>query len=130
MDPFWSKVYDSGKDRRYGALFFTTLLALFIGLAIAGIFAGLAANAPEELEPAAMTCVTIFAISIVTAVRRWVRGRKQRGEQLKYSTLSRDELAKARSKLKKQMNGVRFRQVTRPAKQQPQVRAPDTDLKY
>lgn len=130
MDPFWSKVYDSGKDRRYGALFFTTMFLLFGILAVSGMFAVLANGNPEEVFGALVTMVIIFSGAFAIAILRWNRWRKLQRQQLKYSTLSRDELAKARSKLKKQMNGVRFRQVSRPVKQKPRARAPDTDLKY
>ena len=144
MDPFWKDIYDDGKDRRYGGLFMAVLLFLFVGLPL--LVLGL--SYIGELLPNFMdaivgypnvnrftfVCVVVGGglslIAIVLFARRWVRfGRKARQERLKYSNLSRDELMKARSKLKNNMNPVKFRAVERPGKR-PALRAPDTDLKY
>jgi hypothetical protein len=144
MDPFWNNIYDEDKDKRYGGLFMFILLFIFVGLPLIA----LAVNSAWEILPnffftlIGYPNVSIFWIiclvvagslslaAIVLFGRRWIRiGRKARQDRLKYSNLSRDELMKARSKLKKQMNPVKFRAVERPAKG-PALRAPDTDLKY
>jgi hypothetical protein len=144
MDPFWNNIYDDAKDKRYSGLFIGVLLSLFLGLPLLALLFGFA----SEILPnflAAITgypdvnrflfvCVVLLAGLSVAAIvlfgRRWIRfGRKERKDRSKYSNLSRDELMKARSKLKKNMNPVKFRVVERPGKR-PALRAPDTDLKY
>jgi hypothetical protein len=63
-------------------------------------------------------------------VWRWIRYRRKcRQEQLKYAALSRDELAKARSKLKSQMKPMKIKTSARPARR-PVPRTPDTNIKY
>lgn len=144
MDPFWRNIYDDDKDKRYGGLFFGILLLFFVGLSLfaAGIsvtgkmvpdfLVGLTGEA--KLNRFVTVCLVLAgAVSIVAIVlfmRRRARfGRKAHEDRLKYSNLSRDELMKARSKLKNQMNPVKFRAVERPGKR-PALRAPDTDIKY
>jgi uncharacterized membrane protein YqjE len=130
MNSFWQDAYDESKDKRYGALFFVTLLVIFGSLGILGLFAAIAdSEYADDLVPALIVCAAIFAVALVCTVANWIRGRKYRKEALKYSTLSRDELAKARSKLKTRMQPVTFRKETRPPRRPP-PRKPDTDLKY
>jgi len=132
VDPFWQNAYDDDKDRRYGALFFVTLLVLFGALALLGVavmIAGSNSAYADDLGPVLLVCVVICTAALVCSVAKWIRGRKQRKEALKYSTLSRDELAKARSKLKTRMQPVTFRRASRPPRRPP-PRRPDTDLKY
>jgi hypothetical protein len=141
MDPFWNNIYDDVKDRRYGTLFMATL---FIGLpllalalvAASGIFAELMdvfAGYPDISTFQFLSLVVLASLALLAVVllwRHWIRtGRKARRDRLKFSSLSRDELLKARSKLKGQMKPVKFRLVERPAKRVA-PRAPDTDLKY
>jgi hypothetical protein len=141
MDPFWNNIYDDTKDRRYGNLFLATL---FLGLPLLGlafgvvslIFAGLSevlAGYPG-FGPFQIICLVLLAdlalIAMAMLCRHWIRtGRKARQDRLRFSNLSRDELLKARSKLKGQVKPVRFRLVERPAKPVAS-RAPDIDLKY
>ena len=144
MDPFWSNIYDDAKDKRYSGLFIGVLLFLFVGLPL--LVLGLshigellpnfmdAILGSPNVNRFAFVCVVLGGglslIAIVLFLRRWIRfGRKERQDRLKYSNLSRDELMKARSKLKNNMNPVKFRAVERPGKR-PALRAPDTDLKY
>jgi hypothetical protein len=128
MNPFWDNIYDDAKDRRYGALFFTVILILLGTLAVTYF---LRANLDEE--DFRNVCIVAGPIlGLITVVYLWRRIRRalrDHNEQCKYSNLSRDELAKARSKLKTRMkiepprnrpNGVRRRA----------ERRPDTDLKY
>jgi hypothetical protein len=148
MDPFWNNIYDDDKDKRYSGLFIGVLLLLLVGLPLIGLFFAnigdiLPKFIPDFLDdligyPEAnifqVVCLILGGclslVAIVLFVRRWIRyGRKERQDRLKCSNLSRDELMKARSKLKKNMNPVKFRVVERPGKR-PALRAPDTDIKY
>lgn len=146
MNPFWNNIYDDDKDRRYGSLFLAILFIFFLGFPLLfllfgplsemfGDFMDFLTGYPEMNEYQAICACLLAAMVLVALVlfgKRWVRiGRTIRHERLKNSNLSRDELLKARSKLKNRMNPVKFRAVERPAKQQrPTLRAPDTDLKY
>ena len=124
MHPFWDNLYDDLKDRRYGMLFFGTLLVV-IGLLCLGAFTGILMS--TQYGPGIMMAVVPgIIIFMVVLVWRWVRGRKHREEAMKYANLSRDELAKARSKLKRQMN---FKVTAKPARRAA-PRPPDTNLKY
>jgi hypothetical protein len=144
MDPFWNNIYDDAKDKRYSGLFIGVLILLPVGLfLLASIFGAASEIVPDFLDAITgypdvnrflFVCVVLAAGLSVAAIvlfgRRWVRfGRKARQDRLKYSDLSRDELMKARSKLKNNMKPVKFRAVERPGKR-PALQAPDTDLKY
>jgi hypothetical protein len=124
MHPFWDNLYDDLKDRRYGMLFFGSLLAVLLSLGVLGALDAAWGThyGPEIL----IALVPGIIILIIVWIWRWVRGRKQREEAMKYANLSRDELAKARSKLKRQMN---FKVPAKPARRAA-PRPPDTNLKY
>ena len=131
MDPFWQNVYDNSKDRRYGGLFLATLLALIGSLTIGALICGIA-NAPDlqKYLPALLASFFTFILLLAWMVWRCIRFElKCRKERLKLSALSRDELAKAKLKLKKEIRPVAFRREKRPARLAPR-RMPDTDLKY
>jgi uncharacterized membrane protein YqjE len=127
MYPFWSNIYDEVKDRRYGALFFSTLLTLFVSLGIMALIGALTNGV--GLVPALFLFAIPFAVAMVCAVSSCIRAWKYRDGSLNSSTLSRDELAKARSKLKKETKAAAFRTERRPARLVIN-RVPDTDLKY
>jgi hypothetical protein len=133
MDPFWENAYNDEKDKRYGALFFTALLGCFGSVAVAALIAGITGSEyADDLLPVVLVVLVIFTLVLCVSILRWIRGRKDRKERLKYSSLSRDELAKARSKLKRQMMSakpVTFRRETRPSRRPP-PRKIDVDLKY
>lgn len=128
MHPFWSNIYDDVKDRRYGTLFFATLL---ISLGLVSIIGALSVNLDAEAFKEFCLCLGPgLSLLIAALVWRWIRAaRRNRGERLKHCNLSRDELAKARSKLKNQTKPVKFRALERPPRQGA-PRARDTDLKY
>jgi hypothetical protein len=146
MDPFWNNIYDDDKDKRYGTLFLAVILVSIFGVPLLfAIFEGFSDMCSgfkdfigeyPVMNVYEVICLALEAVLLLVAIglfgRRWMRiGRKIREHRLKYSNLSRDELLKARSKLKKNMNPVKFRAVERPAKRQgPTLRAPDTNLKY
>jgi len=127
MYSFWSNIYDDAKDRRYGALFFSTLLTLFVSLAILALIGALTNGV--GLVPALFVLAITFAVAAVCTVSNCIRAWKHRDGSLNSSTLSRDELAKARSKLKKETKAAAFRTERRPARLVI-TRVPDTDLKY
>ncbi|MGH7939750.1 MAG: hypothetical protein ACREE6_01485 [Limisphaerales bacterium] len=141
MDPFWNNIYDEAKDRRYGTLFIATFIILIgvlllIMAPLNDMFADLMDVLTGNAGLSKFQTVRLLAlagallVAIVLLGRRFVRiGRKSRRERLKYSDLSRDELLKARSKLKKDMKPVKFRIVERPGKPTT-LRGPDIDLKY
>jgi hypothetical protein len=127
MYPFWSNIYDNVKDRRYGALFFSTLLMLFGSLGILALIGAITNGV--GLVPALFLFVIIFVVALVCAVSNYIREWKHHDRSLNSSTLSRDELAKARSKLKKETKSAAFRTERKPARLVI-TRVPDTDLKY
>src|SRR5215469_2402125 len=124
MYPFWSNIYDDAKDRRYGALFFSTLLALFVSLGIMALIGALTNGV--GLVPALFLFAIPFAVAMVCAVSNCVRAWKHRDGSLNSSALSRDELAKARSKLKKETKAAAFR-IERKPPRLVMNRVPDTD---
>jgi uncharacterized membrane protein YqjE len=119
MKSFWEESYDSAKDRRYGMLFFATLLVFFGVLIIGGMVYGI--TGADSFQEFVLPVLPGLGIVLV-ALSWWCirRLRKSRKEHSKYAVLSRDELAKARSKL---------RNNTRPMSRGA-PRAPDIDLKY
>lgn len=127
MYSFWSNIYDDVKDRRYGGLFFSTLLTLFASLGILTLIGALTNGV--GLVPALFVFAIIFAVAFVCTVSNCIRGWKRRDGSSNSSALSRDELAKARSKLKKETKAAAFRTQRRPARLVI-TRVPDTDLKY
>lgn len=139
MNPFWNNIYDDVKDRRYGSLFLVSLITLPLLLAVLALINDLTGMLFDltrdfDFSKFQIICLVLLAVLIPLEAAllwcRWVRvGRKARQERLKYANLSRDELFKARSKLKNQMKPVKFRAVERPPKRAV-PRSPDTDLKY
>jgi hypothetical protein len=94
MNSFWGNRYDSFKDRRYGGLFVSTVLA-FIALLVLGAAIGL-------FNQQIYFPYLLPGIGLLTAAWIWRglhRARAERKKRLQYSPLSRDELHKARSKL-------------------------------
>ena len=127
-DPFWSQIYDNAKDRRYAKLFFVSIL-------MAGGFAALVAALGQNLSADQWKDVSVALVPAMIAVTgffiwRWYRcGRKQRAEQLKSAELSRDELAKARLKLKDKPKPMKGKP-QRNSLKRTAPRALDTYLKY
>lgn len=119
MKSFWEESYDSVKDRRYGLLFFATLLVLFVAVILGvAVYAIMGANGFQQFAMPALPGIGIFLIALSWWCIRRIRKRRQ--EQLQYAALSRDELAKARSKLRNRTKPMR----------RAAPRAPDIDLKY
>jgi len=129
----WKNLYDEAKDRRYGFLFFLTLLIFIVLPVVVGV---ISECTDWETRLSVLTYVLPVAVAIVCVwVWRWIsRGRNGRDEALKNAGLSRNELFKARSKLRKQLKPVGYkyrkpRYSTRPVRRD-SARVPDTDLKY
>jgi hypothetical protein len=119
MPSFWDNQYDNFKDRRYAALFWSTLMALFALLALAAFVAtALSGLGMQEYFMEALPGIGILGLAWAFLKFRQARIRSR--EKLRHGPLSRDELRVARSKLR---NG------TKPI-QRPAPRAPDTNLKY
>jgi len=113
---FWQEIYDAGKDRRYGMLFFGTFLAFLVLFFLGLLFC--AVTGANSLTDCVYPALAGMGVFVLVAMWRLVRQvRKQRRERLKSEKLSCDELAKARSKLRNRL---------RP----PMKKLPDIDLKY
>jgi hypothetical protein len=99
MNHFWGNLFESFKERRNVVIFFWGLAALpLVILAGAGGYVlfqalNLAANWP-------LTLPELFLLLVILVWRGLRRARERRLNRYKNSPLSRDELAKARSKLK------------------------------
>ena len=130
MNSFWNNAYDNDKDRHYGTLFFVTLLLVFGAVLIAAMI-GLNLNS-YQLQDVCIVALPIIILTIILLCWRWIHvERKNRRERQKFASLSRDELAKARSKLKSQMKPiVKLGKQMKFGEKRPAHRPPDTDLKY
>jgi hypothetical protein len=127
MHPFWSHIYDRSKDRSYGALFFSALVMLFGLLGVTALISAMTNSA--GLVPALILFAIPFSIALVCIVSNCIREWNHRHGTGNRSTLSRDELAKARSKLKKETKAAALRIGRRPARVV-MNRAPETYVKY
>lgn len=127
MHPFWSHIYDQSKDRSYGALFFSALVILLGLLGVAALIGVMTSSA--GLVPALILFVVPFSIALVCIVANCIREWNHRHGTGNRSTLSRDELAKARLKLKKETKAAAFRTGRRPARLV-MNRVPETYVKY
>ena len=87
MNSFWGNLYDRYKDRRYAALFLATLVAL-------------------ALSPILLPMLGLYGLTRGLSALRLARANRQ--NQLRHPPLSRDELTKARSKLLKDRNFIRY----------------------
>lgn len=119
MKTFWEESYDGVKDRRYGLLFLKALLGFSGALVLCGILC--AKISPDDFQTYILPALPGVGILIIALGWHLIRrARKRRREYLKFASLSRDELLKARSKLRNRM------QPAKPA----MPRLPDIDLKY
>jgi len=100
MNSIWNDLYDKFKDRRYGALFFASLLSVF-GLLMLAVILGQIVG-PANLQEYVLQALSAAGLLIVGLIWRAVRrARAQRGNKFRREELSRDEVNKARSKLMK-----------------------------
>jgi O-antigen/teichoic acid export membrane protein len=103
MNSIWNNLYDKAKDRRYGALFFSSLIAFFVvfllGALIYKILGGIDFG-PPDLQARLLELAPGILILIAALVWRGIRrARAQREKSFRREELSRDEIRKARSKL-------------------------------
>ncbi len=119
MSSFWDNQYDNFKDRRYAALFWSTLMGLFGVLGLGAIIAGILSEFGKEeyiVEALPGLGILLLAWAFLRFRQAYVRDR----EKLPRRPLSRDELRIARSKLRNGLKPI----------QRPAPRVPDTNLKY
>ena len=106
MNSIWNSLYDRAKDRRYGVLFFSSLVGVFIvfllGARTYQILGGMDFGA-FDLQAHFLELVPGIVIVIAALAWRGVRrARAQHGKRFRREELSRDEIRKARSKLMNQ----------------------------
>ncbi len=103
MNSIWGNLYDKAKDRRYGVLFFSSLIAVlivfFLGVLLYNILGGIDFGW-FDLQAHFLELVPGIIILMVALAWRGIRrARAQRGKRFRREELSRDEIRKARSKL-------------------------------
>ncbi len=103
MNSIWNNLYDRAKDRRYGALFFSSLVGFFVvvvlGVLVYNILGGMDFGT-FDLQSHFLELLPGILIIIAAFVWRGIRrARAQRGKRFRREELSRDEIRKARSKL-------------------------------
>jgi hypothetical protein len=94
MNSYWSNLYDSYKNRSYGGLFLSTVLAI-IALLVLGAVNGLFDH--QMYFPYMLPGIGLLAAAWIWRGLR--RARAERKKRLQHSPLARDELRVARSKL-------------------------------
>jgi cytosine/uracil/thiamine/allantoin permease len=103
MNSFWGSIYDAVKDRRYGALFFGTLLGMiaffFVILVLCVMTNG--TSLQDYFTTAIIAMVLFFFGTGWWSLRQ---ARKFRVGKAETGKLSCDELSKARSKLMRARN--------------------------
>ena len=98
---FWGDVFEYFKDRRYAAVFFGTLAATIVFLALGGIFYKAAADC-HLLQYRPYSLLGLYLLLLALVWHGIYQMRERRLNRYKVSPLSRDEVIKARSKLVKQ----------------------------
>lgn len=98
MDFFWGNVFEHFKDRRYAAIFFGSLLALF-GTLIVGSILYRVICAYEMQSYLVYSLPGLGLMLAAWLARKILAARARARNRYKSSPLSRDELGKARSKL-------------------------------
>jgi hypothetical protein len=98
MDFFWGNIFEYFKDRRGAALFYATLLVLFIALIVGAILYHVICA--YHLQDKLLYFLPGGALILMAWIGSGIaRARARRRNRYKSSPLSRDELIKARSKL-------------------------------
>jgi hypothetical protein len=119
MNSFWDNHYDNFKDRRYAALFWSTLMASFGLLALGTVIAALLSEfGMQEYFLEALPGIGILGLA--WGGLKFQQARIRSRDKLRRGPLSRDELRAARSKLRNGMKPIR----------RPAPRSPDTNLNY
>ena len=94
MNYFWGNIFEYFKDRRLGSVFFGTLAVVLGVLVLVAVFFQ---NLLHEW-PVVLTAIGLVLVALIWRGFREMRARRL--NRYKSSPLSRDEKAKARSKLK------------------------------
>ncbi len=94
MNYFWGNIFEYFKDRRLGSVFFGALAAVLGILVLVAIFYQNLLNN----WPVVLVAIGLPLLALIWRAFRDVRARRR--NRYKSSPLSRDEKAKARSKLK------------------------------
>ena len=99
MNFFWDRVFEYWKERRLAFIFVTSLM-LFFGAILLGRICYVALDSFDLLGylPLALTAVGVLLGVLVG--RAIYESRRRRADRYKPSVLSRDEMSKARSKLR------------------------------
>ena len=100
MNPFWNNWYDQFKDRRYGALFLSAILAFF-GLLALGFFVNAVLRAFELEEYFPDVLAGIGLLGLAWGFFKFRQAQMRGRERSRHPPLSRDEVRVARSKLMK-----------------------------
>jgi len=103
MNSIWNNLYDKAKDRRYGVLFFSSLIAVFVvfllGVLLNQIFGGINPGSFDLPSHFLELLPGMVILMVALAWREARRARARRGKRFRREELSRDEIRKARSKL-------------------------------
>jgi hypothetical protein len=103
MKSFWGNLYDRYKDRRYAAIFLATFL-IFFGLALPGVMLCLQARPFTPPLVDVLPGIGVLVVALAALVWRIIRRARAHRNPSGFSSLSRDEWRKARSKLLKEQN--------------------------
>lgn len=100
MDFFWSNIFEHFKERRHAAIFLCALVIAITGLALGAIFCQVAGGLHYLLQgwPYILSGIGLLLAGIIWKVLRSRRAAKL--NRYNSSPLSRNEIRKARSKLK------------------------------
>jgi hypothetical protein len=99
MNYFWGNVFEYFKDRRFASVFFGTLVALVVVLFI-GVIVNQVIQAYELQDDVPYLLAGAAFVFVAWITGGIVRARARARNRYKNPPLSRDELIKARSKLK------------------------------
>jgi len=99
MDYFWCNLFDYFKERRIAGMFFGILLVVVV-LLLAGALLYQTLGPDKFWHGVVLSSPVVVAVFCVWVWRAIAQARARRRDRYKISPLSRDELRKARSKLK------------------------------
>lgn len=99
MDFFWSNIFEYFKERRYASVFFSSLAISITLLALAAMsYQAIDGSHLLEYWTYMLPGIGLIFVALIGWV--FLRIRASRSNRYKSSPLSRDEIIKARSKLK------------------------------
>ncbi len=98
MNFLWGNVFDYVKERRYAAIFFVTLGLFFLAMLLGSFLLRIAED--SNSQPYWPVVMSGMGLGLAALIWRGIRRmRRRRLSRYQMTPLSRDELAKARSKL-------------------------------